>query len=822
MEKEKTDVLSLTGKGILQIICFLLIAWILFIFAVFITQNIGLLRVFIALLYKYNLSFVNFEWLDFIIGLIGCVAFWFLGKVYIRIFDVYLPRFTEEALAFTLGIGIIAFAMELATMARLHYQIVAILIYLILLVIGFVLERRKTKKLFPTSVYDTSRYINRKARIQFAREQFELTLFDMGPIEKIFYYIMLTIIVIISILTFYHAVFFPITYWDALILYGGYARMIFYQHAFPFKATAQVGIGLGANYPHLYPILSATIATVVNRWNDLYVQITPPIAMIFATVLIYSSVLRISRRKIYAASAALLFRAIPYNIAYSQYASDYAFSILFTAAFLYLALELIDTKKYTYFILASLMCAFATHINYLMWLLWGGLIFSAILTFFKYPKITQQDIEKAKSTEEFDEKKYFDEQGIKINKEIDFLINKNPPSVFGFFFGKVFITTFIITMLIASTWYIRNWVLTGNPVYAFFPKIFGGININEEVLKSAEVEWMRNGDGLWRVGNTLSEKIRGSWRYFVVERSLAWKVAPVFVAFCLTGTFVFIITFFLRLIHGDEFPMFKKRIFIFDNITKFYLVCLLIFGLFLFYEYAIASIYLYQVIAMLVPAVILSIPLIDVLYRHPVKYPLKVIIIIIGIFPGIAMGLMGFKFKSMTKIGNQVYHQLDLVAFRNPCMDKKMFLTLVYGDDIKMAEYINQNLKGTKILTHENRHLLYDPSITLIHLDDWEIQKTYTMKSDDEKMSLFKSLGITHYLYIPNEDNHEINKRVGLTEWKEENGKRELFSSWASNGRMSLILRAGDNRLFKFNYPKSPDEEKPKKPDLNKPIIIKR
>ena len=49
--------------------------------------------------------------------------------------------------------------------------------------------------------------------------------------------------------------------------------MTFLEHAFPVKVVGQVGIGLGANYPHLYALLGASTATMWGHWSSLYQQL---------------------------------------------------------------------------------------------------------------------------------------------------------------------------------------------------------------------------------------------------------------------------------------------------------------------------------------------------------------------------------------------------------------------------------------------------------------------------------------------------------------------------------------------------------------------
>ena len=164
-------------------------------------------------------------------------------------------------------------------------------------------------------------------------------------------------------------------------------------------------------------------------------------------------------------------------------------------------------------------------------------------------------------------------------------------------------------------------------------------------------------------------------------------------------------------------------------------------------------------------------------HRHCQPWHDSVLVLVVGIVPGLAMAIMGFKIPNPS-----------LEAFRHPLMESEMFYRLRYRDDVRMWEYVNENCRDTTLLTHENRHLVYDPSIKLVHLDDWEVQKTYNMESRLDKLRLLKNLGVDYYLKIPMEDKHPINLRMGIQEW--------VGTPW-----LEEVYRSGENRLYKIHYP---------------------
>ena len=109
-----------------------------------------------------------------------------------------------------------------------------------------------------------------------------------------------------------------------------------------------------------------------------------------------------------------------------------------------------------------------------------------------------------------------------------------------------------------------------------------------------------------------------------------------------------------------------------------------------------------------------------------------------------------------------------------------------------MWEYINSNLPGIKLLTHENRHLVFDPWIKLVHLDDWEMQQLWRIPDPAERVKrLIRRHAIRHYLYVPNEDSCATNDLMGTHEWPE-------------IGLAKLIHQEGPNRLYRLQWPPQP------------------
>ena len=110
-----------------------------------------------------------------------------------------------------------------------------------------------------------------------------------------------------------------------------------------------------------------------------------------------------------------------------------------------------------------------------------------------------------------------------------------------------------------------------------------------------------------------------------------------------------------------------------------------------------------------------------------------------------------------------------------------------------MWDYVNHHLMGHRLLTHDNRHLVYDPSVTLIHLDDWtdrwNIQALWLIEDPAKRVRwLIERYNIHYYLFVPNEDACATNARMGAAAWDE-------------LGLAELIYEAGENRLYRLRLP---------------------
>lgn len=829
----------------------------------------------------WSFSLYNTPPLAFLTALLVAAMTGAVGALALRAADIFVRPRIALALGFAVGLGITGIAFELLTMARLLHTPAVWVVWLLLFgALGAIVYRRRRQPVWrwwrrpPEGderlvVFLDGKHPTRAALSRRVPHPDEL--YPWVAFERLFWRAGFALIAIMTIGIFWNALFFPESYWDSLILYLGYARMTFLEHAFPFKAVAQVGIGLGANYPHLFSTYGAVASTMFGEWSDLHQRLAAPLAGTLAVVLVYDTALLMWGRRGVAMAAALLFRSVPLGIAYSTYASDYAIAIFFTAAFLYLAALLSRTRLPGVFLFFTFVPAAAMHVNYLMGILWIPWAVAVLLAL------------KARRARRVADEEFVDERDLLATSERRFRPDVSPdnefdegeplemelraadtPGLRAVLLSRAFWLALVVCLAVGSTWQVRNWVLTGNPVYAFFPQLFPAtINVNEEVLASADLEWFRNGDGVGRLAEliadieagrprrdeyapgfereaALAHRLQASWFFWqgyetfrmiegeapdrgswidrlwwlsqawrivwqpnepvqtlnpwgreliVMQFRHAYKMQPLVLGFALPGLLIGLaVLLFARTSHFAQMQPHDRGVFV----TVFATAIVLAGGL-IAYHYCLADYYLYQIIPVIVPLALLAGVLL-VAWRSERSLIEKVLeigsyfmILAVGVVPGVTMSLMNFKVHGGGVAYGKFYDALRLDVFRHPGMDPDVFHRLVYETDVDTWNYLNQELRGAVILTHENRHYVFDPSIELVHLDDWDVQATYSMESAEDRLRFFRGRGIQYYLRVPNEFNHRVNARVGLDELIE-------------GGYLAPVIEDGGNTLYRFRY----------------------
>jgi hypothetical protein len=812
-----------------------------------------------------------------------------LGMLILAALDVRAGLRTRLCLGFVVGAGVSGIVFELVTMAGLLVTPVVWIVWIALLGgAGWLAHWRNTqptlrwwgrrppedsKALWPQ--LDKPGAIDRRVLVNELPLRAEIV--RLNEFSRAFWWLGALLVGVITLTTFWHALFYPETYWDSLILYLGYARMTFLEGVFPFKAEAQVGIGLGANYPHLYPNYGAIGSTMFGAWSDMYQAFAAPLAGLIATLLIYDTVRLCFGRPAVAMAAAVLFRAVPYGIAYSTYASDYSWAIMVTAAFLLLCGMFARTRLPGTFAVLTFIPAMAMHLNYLMgilWVPWGIAVICALAQWPARKSAGDGEVASLSDDNPFDMRTWRDELGREEGDPPTFPrrgVELDAADAYGVVHvlkSHWFWAVLILCMVLGNTWHVRNYVLTGNPVYAFFPDLFPkSVRINKEVLDSAHLEWFRHGDGIARLAEQyvdiaadrpirdqgasdfareagVRHRVMASWQFWqgfetfrdvgedkqlargrwldrlrylalvtrpVPERDAltgdllptkslfghevrllvwphAYKMAPLALGFALTGlVLAMLMLAFRRASTRAELIPLSWRVFATVSASA------AVLGLSLLaFHYLLGDFYLYQIIPVLLPmAFFAAIPF--VAWRS-VPSPIElivhvflgVLVLATGLVPGVAMGLLNFKILGPAQVDGVYYDPFGLDHFRHPGMPADTVWGMRFGEDVRMWNDVNDIAKGMSILTHENRHRLYDPSIELVHLDDWDVQQVWGAPMK-ERLEFFRKRGIRYYLRVPIEFSHPINERAGI---------QELIDA----GELELIIEHGENQLYEFRY----------------------
>jgi hypothetical protein len=714
------------------------------------------------------------------------------GLLVVRALGVGAGRLQRHALAFPVGFGLSGIAIELLTMARCLYTVPLWLLWALMIGAAWWAGRHPAvARWCGAPLLDSAPPPDDPTAGAGLRADWRAA----GRGQRAFVIAALALTALISLAILWHGFLLPETYWDSLILYLGYARMTFLEHGFPFKAEAQVGIGLGANYPHAYSTYGAMASTLFGTWSDLPQRLAAPLAALVSTVCVYTVVHGVWRHHGLAAAAALMFRAIPNGIAYGTYASDYAFAILYLAAQSLACLVLVRRPTRGALVLTTLMPAMAMHLNYLMGLLWvpWGLALWGIHLLRPVPVLAAA-------------------RGL--------VLCRTTWAVFG------------VGVALASPWHIRNAVLTGNPVYAFFPEIFTrSVRMNTEVLRSAELEWFRNGDGIARLAEMwvdfgrgtrrdesspdfrreagLGHRIAASFNFWVGLDVLelredgtigtagwgarlaamargpnhdgprpqiyhhAYKMAPLFPGLVFPALVLLPLVVVAGMaVGGRAWAMRHRAAIVVGGCAWATTLAMLA------YIYLLADFYLYQIIGMIGPATIAAVAPLGMLRgvarSRVLAAAFGALVLVVGVVPGLAFGLVNFKFSGNRVVYGQPFEQLRLDALRRPGMAPALMWRLRYGTSPDMWDFVNARLAGRAILTHENRHYVFDPSITLVHLDDWEVQRLYTEPDPAARVAALHAMGVRHYLRTANEANHWINGRLRMDELEAGGWLREL------------------------------------------------
>ncbi|HQH74536.1 MAG TPA: hypothetical protein PK360_20845, partial [bacterium] len=364
----------------------------------------------------------------------------------------------------------------------------------------------------------------------------------------------------------------------------------------------------------------AVTATLSGSWSDLYGQLLPPLAGLGSVLVLYYLTLRLFSNRLTAILAVLAFRSLPYVTTYFVWASDYALVMLYTVLFMLFLEGFIQRPSWRSAQPLLAVAAILPHINYLGWIVWPPMVLAFAAAWWSQAS---------------------DFSGKRLPAALGYV---------GFW------------LVLGLTWYVRNWIVTGNPVYAFFPSLLGGKNINLEVLASCEREWSAHGNGAGKLGATLLQKILNT----LIEIPRDWRFSPLLLGFLVPA-----------------FLLGWRK-----NQALFFHLGFLLLLLFI-YQYVISGLYWYHTIAAFPILSLFAARFLSQVEHRGIHGGLCAAILLAALVPGAAFSIMGPKIPHPS-----------LPLFQHPGLPLAEFNRFAFPAEAPIWRQINEELEpGAVLLT---------------------------------------------------------------------------------------------------------------------------
>ena len=245
---------------------------------------------------------------------------------------------------------------------------------------------------------------------------------------------------IVFLFCFYNALLTIIVHWDATVYHAVMAVIMYDKNGIPLIAGPSIGIEMSANFPPMFSALGAYYYIQIGAIEDIFLRVIPPIMGVLTVIATYK-IGDILAGKKYGLVSALFLAMTPMFFRYSVYATSYsALAFFCTVSIMFLLLGIVK-KETRYWVACGLFYGFALLTSYIG--LYLAPFFAAALIYYF-----------AKRKEHF---------GAKMKYASALVLS---------------------TLVIGSVWYIRNWVLLGNPIYPNAYTLFGGVNIDPLIMET--------------------------------------------------------------------------------------------------------------------------------------------------------------------------------------------------------------------------------------------------------------------------------------------------------------------------------------------------
>jgi hypothetical protein len=230
------------------------------------------------------------------------------------------------------------------------------------------------------------------------------------------------LLIIIGTLTFlavYDTLSLPATEWDSLAYGVNYAKIIFQNKNIPIIAGPSIGIEMSAPYPPGVQVTAAFLYILAGNANDFYYRTLSPIFSLATLIVTYKFAMMLNKKRTFSVYAVSALTLIPFFwelFIQETYLMALTFMLTMSTYFFFKAYESNSAEAKKYEVIGVLFCGFASLTSYI-----GLFAFGILLLYAVQKKLTI--------------------------KHITWLI--------------------ALGLVIVSTWYLRNLVLLGNPVYPF-------------------------------------------------------------------------------------------------------------------------------------------------------------------------------------------------------------------------------------------------------------------------------------------------------------------------------------------------------------------
>jgi len=277
-------------------------------------------------------------------------------------------------------------------------------------------------------------------------------------------------------MAFYHAVCFPQIIWDTLTVYAYLGKEIYNQGGIPLFFGSSGSIEWSGNYPILVPMLYAWFNFSLGRVNDLLSRMIFPIFGVatLASTYIFSKRLHGSTAAVFSVYVLAVTPIFFTHLAIGYI--DIVLTFYFTLA-LYFLQRACEEENVCYAVLSGILGGFAA------WTKYQGLFLAPIiLVFWTIINISNKS----------------------RNERINGLL----------------LQTLLPFILVASPWYLRNWILLGNPVYPNLFMIFGGRSLDPWLLSQNYEYWIGRWTVLLGTDHSLHNLLRLPIRLLIEDNSL--------------------------------------------------------------------------------------------------------------------------------------------------------------------------------------------------------------------------------------------------------------------------------------------------------------